>query len=196
MPLLNNIEILTSQDYLAWEKDQPSDVKHEYVKGDIYAMAGAKDAHVTVAGNLFSLLRNHVRGSSCRVYMADMKVRVETANAFFYPDVMITCDERDRQYDYYKKHPSLIIEVLSESTSAYDRGRKFAMYRQLTELKEYVIIDPDMMSVDCFRHDATDHWVLHPFVKEDQVELATIDFSTKMEAIYEDVIFPEKPTNR
>ncbi len=127
--------------------------------------------------------------------MAEMKVHVETVDAFFYPDVVVTCDERDRQYEYYKKHPSLIIEVLSESTSAYDRGRKFAMYRQLSELKEYLIIDPDRISVDYFRRDATNHWVLYPYVEEAAVELASIDFSTSMDAIYEDVALAEKPAD-
>ncbi len=83
--------------YLDWEAQQP--LRHEYSAGEVFAMGGATDAHVTVAGNLFARLRTQVRGSRCRVYMADMKVHVAAADAFFYPDVLVTCSETDRQHD-------------------------------------------------------------------------------------------------
>jgi Uma2 family endonuclease len=102
---------ISPEEYL--EGEELSQIKHEYINGQIYAMAGASDAHVTIAGNLFALLRNHVRGSGCRVYMADMKAYIETANIFYYPDVMVTCDGRDRAFPNYKKYPCLIVEVLS-----------------------------------------------------------------------------------
>lgn len=92
MPELKTSQILTPEAYLAGEKDNKT--KHEYVNGEVFAMVGAKDAHVTVAGNLFALLRNHVRGGPCRVYMEDMKVSVESANAYFYPDVFVTCEPK------------------------------------------------------------------------------------------------------
>lgn len=88
---------LTPNEYLQLEEHSP--IKYEYIDGYIYAMAGALDPHVTVAGNLFALLRNHVRGSGCRVYISDMKARIESLNRFYYPDVMVTCDQR------IKKHP-------------------------------------------------------------------------------------------
>ncbi len=99
-------------------------------------MPGASDAHVTVTGNLFTLLRNHIRGTGCHVYMADMKVKIEPANVFYYPDVMVTCDERDRSYAYFKRYPCLIVEVLSSTTEGFDRGEKFVNYRQLDTLQE------------------------------------------------------------
>ncbi|NEQ83665.1 MAG: Uma2 family endonuclease, partial [Moorea sp. SIO2I5] len=102
---------ISQEDYLSQEEE--SSIKHEYSDGEIYAMAGASDAHVTIAGNLFALLRNHVRGTGCRVYMADMKAYVEAANSYYYPDVMVTCDARDRELKNYKKYPCLIVEVLS-----------------------------------------------------------------------------------
>lgn len=185
MPIAKEKPTLTPEAYLEWEKT--SEIKHEYLDGDIFAMAGATDSHVTVSGNLFALLKNHLRGNPCRTYISDMKIQVEQASAFFYPDVMVTCDERDRQTDYFKRYPALIAEVLSESTAAFDRGRKFAAYRTLENLREYVIIDPDSLSVECFRRDTEGHWVLYPFGPGETVELASVDFSSPIETIYEGV---------
>lgn len=91
-------------------------------------MAGASDAHVTISLNLAALLRSHVRGTGCRVYISDMKARIENKNRFYYPDVMVTCDKRDQETINYKSFPCLIVEVLSDSTEAFDRGDKFADY--------------------------------------------------------------------
>lgn len=124
---------LTPDKYLQMEEQ--SDIKHEYIDGYIYAMAGALDSHVTIAGNLFALLRNHVRGSGCRAYIADMKARIESLNRYYYPDVMVSCDERDRETAAYKRFPCLIVEVLSNSTEAFDRGDKFADYQTLESLQ-------------------------------------------------------------
>ena len=176
---------ISTEDYLAGEESSP--VKHEYVAGEVFAMAGASDAHVTVSGNLFALLRNQVRGGPCRVYIADMKVRVESADAFYYPDLFVTCDPSDGRESYFKRNPRIVIEVLSESTAAFDRGAKFAHYRQLASLREYVLIEPERLSVDIFRRNAEGNWVLHPIGKGGELELASIDFRCPMTAIYEDV---------
>ncbi|MBE8965110.1 Uma2 family endonuclease [Nostocales cyanobacterium LEGE 12452] len=177
---------ISPEEYLEGEKF--SEIKHEYIDGQVYAMAGASDAHVTVVGNLFVLLRNHLRGSGCRVYMLDMKAQIEAINRYFYPDVMVTCDTRDRELEYFKCYPSLIIEVLSESTEGYDRGKKFASYRHLESLQEYVLISPDRMSVECFRRNDEGHWVLYPYEKGEEVHLASVDFRCAIAEIYEDVI--------
>ena len=201
MPLAKKAGFFSAEDYLEWEKG--NEIKHEYLDGEVFpmydaaqAMAGAKDGHVTVAGNIFALLKSHLRGGPCRVYMADMKVRVEAANQFFYPDVVVTCDPSDRSADYFKSHPALIVEVLSESTSAYDRGNKFEFYRQLDSLQEYVLVDPDRFSVDCFRRDDSGHWVLYPSGAGETVEFASVDLRAPIAAFYEDVTFPEKPAGR
>jgi len=197
MPLVKKADFFSAKDYLEWEKG--NEVKHEYHNGVVFpmyethAMAGAKDAHVTITLNIAALLKSHLRGGPCRIYLADMKVRVEAANQFFYPDVVVTCDASDRAADYYKSHPVLIVEVLSETTNAYDRGKKFEFYRQLDSLQEYMLVDPDRLSVDCFRRDATSHWVLHPFGAGEAVVIACLDFHAPIETFYEDVVFPEKP---
>lgn len=175
--------------YLAWETDQPG--KHEYVDGEVFAVAGASDAHVTVALNMAMALRNHLRGGPCSVFISDMKLRVEADNAFFYPDVFVTCAAADRLQAQYKSSATLIVEVLLPATSAYDRGAKFASYRKLPELREYVLVDPERVSVDLFRRDDQGRWVLYPYEAGQAVELASAGLTLPMAALFEDVAPPE-----
>lgn len=178
---------ISPEEYLKLEELSP--VKHEYIRGEVYAMAGASDAHVTAAGNLFALLRNHVRGSGCRVYMSDMKARIESKNLYYYPDVMVSCDERDKAFQSYKRYPCLIIEVLSKGTEGLDRGDKFADYQELETLQEYVLISQKRQRVECFRRNAEGLWVLQSYTPGSEVYLASVHFRTSMDAIYEDVAF-------
>ena len=182
-----------SQNYISPEEylklEELSQVKHEYIQGETYAMAGASDAHVTLSVNLVTLLRNHVRGSGCRVYMSDMKARIESRNNYYYPDVMVTCDERDKAFQSFKRHPCLIIEVLSTGTEGFDRGDKFADYQNLETLQEYVLISQKRQRVECFRRNTEGLWVLHSYTQGNEIHLASVDFRTSMDAIYEDVIF-------
>jgi Uma2 family endonuclease len=186
---------LSPEDYLKGEENSP--IKHEYIDGKIYAMAGASDAHVTIAGNLFALLRSHVRGTGCRVYMADMKARIESKNTYYYPDVMATCDERDRELDSFKRYPRLIVEVLSAKTEAFDRGDKFADYREIETLTEYVLIEQKRQRVDCFRRNSEGLWVLYSYDENSpELHLASVDFTISMESLYEDVALrPENPAS-
>ena len=175
-----------AQAYLAWEAEQST--KHEYQDGEVFAMAGASDAHVTVAGNVYMALRNHLRGSPCSVFISDMKLRVEEDNAFFYPDVFVTCAESDRGQSHSKSAPVLVVEVLSPATSAYDRGAKFAAYRKLPTLREYALIDPERLSLDLFRREGdSKRWVLHPIEAGGHVEWASVGLQVPLEALYEDV---------
>lgn len=187
MSNLARVYSLTADDYLAGEALSP--IRHEYVGGEVFAMAGATEEHATIALNFASLLRAQVRGGPCRVYIADMKLRVEAADAFFYPDVFVTCDPRDAGESLAKRHPSLICEVLSESTEAYDRGGKFAAYRTLDSLKEYLLIDSRSRSVEVFRRQP-DGWLLAPVAPDGQLELMSLGFRCTVDALYEDVVFP------
>ena len=178
--------VFDAQAYLAWEAEQST--KHEYHDGEVFAMAGATDAHVTVAGNVYMALRNHLRGSPCSVFISDMKLRVEEDNAFFYPDVFVTCADSDRGQSHSKNAPVLVVEVLSPATSAYDRGAKFAAYRKLPTLREYALIDPERLSLDLFRRDGdSKRWVLHPIEAGGHVEWASVGLQLPLEALYEDV---------
>ncbi|MFN6563302.1 MAG: Uma2 family endonuclease [Nostoc sp. ChiSLP01] len=185
MVISQNEYYISPEEYL--ESEKVSEIKHEYIDGQVYAMAGASDGHVTVSMNVSMLLRNHLRGSGCRVYMLDMKAQIDVINRYFYPDVMVTCDTRDREFEYFKCYPCLVVEVLSESTEGYDRGKKFASYRHLESLQEYVLISPDRMSVECFRRNEEGHWVLYPYEKGEEVYLASVDFRCAIAEIYEDV---------
>ncbi|MEQ9621058.1 Uma2 family endonuclease [Coleofasciculus chthonoplastes] len=179
---------LTPDQYLKMEEQSP--IKHEYIDGQIYAMAGASDPHVTIAGNLFALLRSHVRGSGCRVYISDMKARIESLNRFYYPDVMVTCDPLDQETSTYKRFPTLIVEVLSDSTEAFDRGDKFADYQELESLREYVLINTKRQRVDCFRRNDEGLWVLQFYTPiQQEFKLESIGFTGELVALYEDVYF-------
>lgn len=175
----------SGEDFLAWEAHQS--VKHEFLAGEVFAMAGARDAHVTIAGNVFMLLRAHTRGTPCRTYIADMKLRVVAADAYFYPDVFVTCDPRDQMSDTWKSHARLVVEVLSESTEGYDRGRKFQNYRLLDSLQEYVVIDPEARTVDVFRRAADRQWELHPYEGEATAKFVSLGCLAPLELIFEDV---------
>ena len=145
-------------DYLDWEAQQVD--KHEFLRGEVFAMVGARQSHVLAAGALFARLREHLRGTRCRVYASDMKLEIEQADAVFYPDVMVSCDEADRQREMALRAPLLIAEVLSGSTEAYDRGAKFEAYRKLPSLQEYLLVNVKARRLELFRRESVG-WVLH-----------------------------------
>ncbi len=177
---------ITVDEYLHLEEQ--SLVKHEYIDGEVFDMAGASDAHVTIAGNLLTLIRNHIRGSGCRVYFSDMKVRLEKLNRLYYPDILVTCDPRDQETPNYKQFPCLIIEILSESTEAFERGDKFVDYQTLDSLKEYVLINTKISRVERFRRTKNRQWLLDFFSPENPLfELNTIGIATRIDTLYEDV---------
>ncbi|TVQ41748.1 MAG: Uma2 family endonuclease [Wenzhouxiangella sp.] len=180
-PLISRI---SGDEYLAWEAEQAD--KHEFMAGEIFAMVGASDRHVTICLNLAAALRSGLRGGPCRTYIADMKLRVEAVDAWFYPDVMVTCDPADRERDLDKAAPLLIVEVLSPGTEAFDRGAKFAAYRRLESLKEYLLVDPDSGRLELYRRASDGHWVLHTFDDDQPVELASVELKLSHATIFED----------
>ena len=177
--------IFTAVDYLAWEAGQSQ--RHEFLDGEVFAMAGAEDRHVTVSMNLAFALRQHLVGSPCRTYMSDMRLHVAVANGYFYPDVLVTCSALDLVSAMVKTEPKLIAEVLSPSTAAYDRGLKFSHYRRLASLEEYVLIDLDSRSTDCYRKGADGLWVLHPFARGEPVSLASVALELSADQLFAEV---------
>ena len=170
--------------YLAWEETQEE--RHEYIAGEVFAMVGVRQSHNLATLNLATLLRRELKGSPCRVFVEAVKTRVEAADCFFYPDVVVTCDPRDRLTPDYVSHPLLVAEVLSESTAAFDRGRKFAAYRKLESLQDYVLVDLAAQRIEVFRRDVENRWVLYDYGPEDQVELASLGLHLSVEALLED----------
>ncbi len=182
---------MTAAEFLAWDATQT--VKREFVRGEVFAMAGGEDRHATVALNIAMTLRQHLRGSPCRVYPSDVKLRVEAADCFFYPDVMVTCSAADLQDRLIKREPRLVVEVLSPSTAAYDRGDKFASYRQLPSLQEYLLVDVGALRCDLFRKGADGLWVLHPSNAGEPVQLASVDLTLTPDALWADLEPPAEP---
>ena len=186
---------MSPQEYLEWEEQQLT--KYEYVNGEVFAMTGGTLAHNSIALNLASALKNHLRGKGCKVFMADAKLGISEIGPYHYPDVMVTCDRRDQSARKIVQFPCLIVEVLSPGTEAYDRGGKFAHYRRIETLKEYVLIDAEKMSVECYRINERRKWELTPYmidettseVKDIEVEFDSINFRCQLSLIYEDVIF-------
>lgn len=170
------------EDYLQGEL--LSDIKHEYVNGDIYAMAGASEEHNTITVNLTALLHNHLRGTACKVFASDMKTHIQTAygDFFYYPDLQVCCRNDDKQR-YYKQAPKLIIEVLSDSTQRHDRCEKFNNYRQLDSLEESVLITQDKRQVEIYRR--TEQWQALLATENDTVRLESLGLTLNMTDIYE-----------
>jgi Uma2 family endonuclease len=152
----------SAQDFLCWEVGQ--ELRYEYIHGEVYAMSGGTIEHNSASGAVFATLRQHLKGSPCRVFVADMKVDVQVSNAFFYPDVVVTCSPGDLADPKALTiaEPRVIVEVLSPSTAAYDRGAKFGHYRQLPSLQEYMLVDTETQTIEVFRRNAARRWELYP----------------------------------
>ena len=190
-------QFMTPQAYLEWEEQQP--IKYEYINGEVFAMTGGILPHNSIAVNLTSGLKNHLRGKSCKVFMADAKVGVSQNGPFHYPDVMVSCDSRDQKARKVIYHPCLIVEVLSPGTEGFDRGRKFRHYRQIETLKEYVLIETDRLNVECYRINEKGKWELTAYSLDSntndtelEVELTSVDFRCPISLLYEDVVFPDE----
>lgn len=176
---------LTPQDYFEWESQQP--LRYEYFDGDVFAMAGGTLPHADIALNLASLLRELLRGR-CKVRNSDAKVGITDDGPFTYPDLSISCDGRDRTARQFIHYPSVIIEMLSASTEAYDRGGKFALYRRLSTLKEYVLVSSETKAVEVFRRDSAGEWRFIPYTEGGTLELISLGVTLSLDAIYEDVV--------
>lgn len=176
--------------FLQWEETQPE--RHEYLAGEVFPMSGGSDTHYTILGNTYSALKSALQGSPCRTFVSGMKLCIERADAMFYPDVFVTCDPRDRAAgsELFKQHPSLVVEILSPSTAAYDRGYKFDLYQQIDSLQEYLLIEQDRLHADLFRKNSEGLWVLHPAPEGSVIELASLGVSLPLASLYADVLNP------
>ena len=165
----------TAADYLEWEATQ--DTRSEFIDGQVFAMNESTLGHNMATGALAYTLRHHLKGTPCRAFVSDVRVQVQASNSFFYPDVVVACQpsELADTKALALTQPTLIAEVLSPSTAAFDRGGKFAHYRLLDSLQEYVLIDPDTAQVDVFRRNAANRWELYPSIGSDAtVEMASV----------------------
>lgn len=150
----------TPAEYLAWEREQPD--KHEYLAGEVFAMAGATREHNLVVGNVVGELRTLLRSRPCEVYPSDMRVRVSATGLYAYPDATVVCGKPDLETSDLDTllNPTVLVEVLSPSTEAYDRGRKFEQYRTLPSLRDYVLVSSTDVLVEHFARQPDGAWLL------------------------------------
>lgn len=189
---------MSAAEFLAWDAHQT--VRQEYFRGHVLLAAdgdaspaklppllGDDDRHATVLLNLAMALRQHLRGSPCRTFVSGVKLHIAAADGFFYPDLMVTCSLADAADRLIKREPSLVIEVLSHSTAAYDLGDKFAAYRLVPSLAEYLLVDIDSRRCDVCRKGADGLWVLHPFEPGQTLHLASVALDISADELWAEV---------
>ncbi|RCJ29025.1 hypothetical protein A6770_01120 [Nostoc minutum NIES-26] len=184
--------LMSAEEYLVWEPTQEQ--RYEYWDGEVVAISGGTRNHNRVSGNFFKLLDDALADRSCEVYIVDVKVQVEPGQKYFYPDVVVTCDERDRDPQLIQ-FPCLIIEVLSPSTEAADRGKKFAKYRQLPTLQEYVLVQVAQPGVEVFRRNEQGKWVLSEYNFDEILRLESVDVEIAIADLYRQVEFETEATD-
>jgi len=184
------LPLYSFEDYLATERAaeaDPAGIKHEYLAGEVFAMTGASVARNVITANVTSLLHAQLADKPCLVVSADLKVRIERADACMYPDVMILCDPPELHDDRKDcvSNPTAVVEVLSPSTEAYDRGAKFECYRTLDSLQHYLLIAQDRVSIDLYSRGSDGRWVLEASNRLDgSVALDTIGCDLAIADIY------------
>ena len=181
MPLNYQQHFITEQEYLTGEL--ASTLRHEYINGAVYAMAGASKNHDRIAGNIFAKFHAHLEGSSCTPFSSDIKIKAD--NNFFYPDVIVVCDDQTEN-QYYVEAPLLIVEVLSKSTRRTDQTLKRHAYQQLASLQEYVLIEPDFVDVEVCRRSSA--WRSEHYYLGDAVYFAALDLQLSVATIYARVV--------
>ncbi len=183
MVALKSDYYMSPEEYLEFE--QHSDIKHEYIDGEIYAMAGTTKTHNTISLNLAILFREKLRNSNCQTFMADIKVNISNKKRFFYPDIVVTCDDNDDVNAYDIKFPKVIVEVLSESTERFDRGKKFQYYRTISSLQEYILVSSQEYLIECFRRTQNDLWTLQTYENLNEIiRIENLGIDALLSAIY------------
>lgn len=168
---------ISEEEYLQGEL--VAEFKHEFIDGEVFAMAGANESHNLLSLNMASELRNQLKGTPCRTFISDMKVKV--ANDFFYPDVMVVC-QQDNEFEYYKQSPVIIVEVLSPSTRKFDKTSKRLKYQNIPSLEEYVLIDQTIAEIEVFRKK--EHWQSFYYYLGDEITFESLGVTVLVEDIY------------
>jgi Uma2 family endonuclease len=178
-------------EYLEGEK--VSRIKHEYVSGEIYAMAGVSDRHNRICGNFYVLLDSHLDGSECEVFVAEIKLKTGESS-YYYPDVFVAC-EKNPENEYFRTTAVLVIEVVLPSTRQIDRREKLHAYQQMPSVNEYVIVEQDKMHIELHRLQPNGNWITYFYNDNDldvDIEFESVGLKTNLEAIYRRVNFPKR----
>lgn len=187
----------TPEEYLALE--ERAEYKSQYVAGEIFAMSGAQSPHVFIETNLIGELRNRLRGRACNIFTSNMRVRAQRSDLYTYPDVAALCGKPE--FDFSSKpesltNPQSIFEVLSPSTEAFDRGDKFARYRRVESLVDYVLVASDLMRIEHYVRQDSNSWALTEYDRPtDLLHLRGIDCQLPLEEIYYQIVFPSGQHN-
>lgn len=184
--MLSPKSLLTEEEYLQGELD--SEIKHEYLAGDVYAMVGASVAHNRIALNIATNLHLVVKGSGCSVFMSDVKLRTEVLGdvCYYYPDLMLVCDVEDNE-TYYRTNPCMLIEVLSDSTERIDRREKLFTYTSLPSLKEYLLSSQKERRIEQYLRREDGNWT-HKIFTENGIPLACVETVLELDSVYEEVL--------
>lgn len=177
-------EKLSLQEFIDWENRQPD--RHEFFRGEVFAMVGGRRTHGRVIANLVMQIGLQLRGSPCQVFSESMKLQIAD-DTILYPDVFVTCDRDDLRTEMIFRSPTVIVEVLSPTTQADDRGQKFALYRRLAGLREYVLIDPDTRRVEVFRLNEERLFALHDMSEATHLDLRSIDCRVALADVFDGV---------
>jgi Uma2 family endonuclease len=186
----------TPEEYFAWEEKQLD--KHEYIDGEVYAMSGGSKNHSLISVRLITLFANHIenvnKGSGCETGNSDLRVKIVKTNRYTYPDVSVTCDERDKTTTQYITYPCLIVEVLSDSTEAYDRGGKFRLYQNNPVLQDYLLVSSTRVEMDLYHKKDTGEWVIINYKEGDTVGLKSIGLNFPIEQVYRSLVLTPETT--
>jgi Uma2 family endonuclease len=181
---------VTLEQYL--RREQEGSTRHEYINGLLFAMSGGNLNHSSIAGNIHSLLRNGLRGSTCRAFTSDVMVRVEATNSVYYPDVKVGCGQYKGD-QILLNDPVLLVEVLSRSTASIDRREKYCAYTQIPSLKEYLIVHQRRRRLELYRRGENQEWDLIVVNTASEITLESMPggaMTLLLDEIYEDVDFP------
>jgi Uma2 family endonuclease len=175
---------LTEEEYLQFEKD--AEQKHEFYKGDIFAMAGASERHNIISVNLLGELHSRLKGKPCQPFGGDLRIHIPENSLYTYPDIAVICGDILSADQDKVKRPVVIIEILSESTRNYDRGEKFMLYRDIPTLKEYILIESESIQVEAFRIIHKGHWSMEEYRNiTETLQISSLGIELLLTEVYE-----------
>jgi Uma2 family endonuclease len=186
MVALRDRTLMTVEEYFAWEETQEE--RHEYWDGEVITMSGGTKFHNRVALNFFKQLDTAFGEGPCEVFTSDIRVRVEPRRKYFYPDVVVSCDDREDE-ELYVNYPCLIVEVLSPTTESIDRGIKFAKYQQILSLKEYVLVQVLQPGVEVYQRTDRGKWIYSSYGMDDRILLESVNVEVAVADLYRQVKF-------
>jgi Uma2 family endonuclease len=178
---------MSVEEYLAWEPQQ--EIRYEYVHGEVLAMTGGTIPHNDIAINLLTILLPQARAQGSRLNMADVKLQIDTSGLYYYPDLIVSCDPRDLKGREFIQLPKLIVEVLSPGTAHKDRGDKFRDYQSILTLQEYLLINSEKISAECYRRGEGRMWLYYPYAVGDEISLESLSISLEIEQLYTGINF-------